>query len=151
MNTVFEITHQSRKIISELLQNLTLEQLNKIPDGFNNNIIWNIGHIIVVQQMLVYHLSNLPMLVSDAMVEKYKRGTKPEQEVTPSEIVEMQSLLFETITNTAIDFNCQRFKNYNEFTTMMGFKLRNVEDALAFNYYHEAIHIGIIMGIKKFV
>lgn len=151
MNHAFEITNQSRKIISELLQNLSLEQLNKIPEGFNNNIIWNIGHIIVVQQMLVYHLSDLPMLVSDEMVQKYKRGTKPEQDVTPSEIAEIQSLLFESIAKTEVDYNRNTFKNYKEFTTMTGFNLKNVEDALAFNYYHEAIHTGVIMGIKKFV
>ena len=151
MTHAFEITNQSRKIISELLQNLSLEQLNKIPDGFNNNIIWNIGHIIVVQQMLVYLLSDLPMLVSDEMVQKYKRGTKPEQDVTPSEIAEIQSLLFESIAKTEVDYNSNTFKSYKEFTTMTGFNLKNVEDALAFNYYHEAIHTGVIMGIKKFV
>ncbi len=151
MTHAFEITNQSRKIISELLENLSLEQLNKIPDGFNNNIIWNIGHIIVVQQMLVYLLSDLPMLVSDEMVQKYKRGTKPEQDVTPSEIAEIQFLLFESIAKTEVDYNSNTFKNYKEFTTMTGFNLKNVEDALAFNYYHEAIHTGVIMGIKKFV
>jgi hypothetical protein len=35
----------------------TLEQLNKIPEGYNNNLIWNIAHVVVVQQMLVYKLS----------------------------------------------------------------------------------------------
>ena len=54
MHQTFDITRTSRKIISQLLQDFTLEQLNTIPEGFNNNIIWNIGHIVVVQQMLVY-------------------------------------------------------------------------------------------------
>jgi hypothetical protein len=47
------------------------------PEGYSNNLIWNIAHIIVVQQMLVYKLSGLPMMISDEMVEKYKKGTKP--------------------------------------------------------------------------
>jgi hypothetical protein len=29
-------------------------------EGYSNNLIWNIAHIIVVQQMLVYKLSGLP-------------------------------------------------------------------------------------------
>ena len=151
MHQVFEITRTSRKVLSEFLENYTLEQLNTIPTGFNNNLIWNIGHIVVVQQMLVYNLSGLPMMVSQEMVAKYKRGTKPEDTVSQAEVDEIQSLLFETINQTKADFNSKIFKTYTEFTTMSGYTMRNVEDALAFNYYHEAMHIGMMMSIRKFI
>ena len=141
----------SRKIIAEYLENYTLEQLNKVPEGFNNNLIWNIGHIVVVQQMLVYNLSGLPMMVSQEMVEKYKRGSKPENLVSQAEVDEIRSLLFETINQTKADLNSKIFKTYTEFTTLSGFTMRNVEDALAFNYYHEAMHIGMMMSIRKFI
>lgn len=151
MHQVFDITRLSRKIVAEYLENYTLEQLNKVPEGFNNNLIWNIGHIVVVQQMLVYNLSGLPMMVSQEMVAKYKRGSKPEAHVSQSEVDEIRSLLFETINQTKADFNSKIFKNYTEFTTLSGFTMRNVEDALAFNYYHEAMHIGMMMSIRKFI
>lgn len=151
MHQVFEITRLSRKIVAEYLENYTLEQLNKIPEGFHNNLIWNIGHILVVQQMLVYNLSGLPMKLSQEMVEKYKRGTKPEDNVSQTEMDEIGSLLFETINQTKADFNSKIFKTYTEFTTLSGFTIRNVEDALAFNYYHEAMHIGMMMSIRKFI
>lgn len=151
MHQVFEITRLSRKIIAEYLVNYTLEQLNKVPEGFNNNLIWNIGHIVVVQQMLVYNLSGLPMMVSQEMVDKYKRGSKPEHHVSQAEVDEIWSLLFETINQTKADLNSKIFKTYTEFTTLSGFTMRNVEDALAFNYYHEAMHIGMMMSIRKFI
>lgn len=151
MHQVFEITRLSRKIIAEYLVNYTLEQLNKVPEGFNNNLIWNIGHIVVVQQMLVYNLSGLPMMVSQEMVDKYKRGSKPEHHVSQAEVDEIRSLLFETINQTKADLNSKIFKTYTEFTTLSGFTMRNVEDALAFNYYHEAMHIGMMMSIRKFI
>ena len=151
MHQVFEITRLSRKIIAEYLENYTLEQLNKVPEGFNNNLIWNIGHIVVVQQMLVYNLSGLPMMVSQEMVEKYKRGSKPENLVSQAEVDEIRSLLFETINQTKADLNSKIFKTYTEFTTLSGFTMRNIEDALAFNYYHEAMHIGMMMSIRKFI
>ena len=135
MHQAFEITRISRKVISQFLENHTLEQLNKIPEGFNNNLIWNIAHIVVVQQMLVYNLSGLPMMVSAEMLNKYKRGTKPEGEVSQLEVDEIQSLLFETINQTKADLNAKIFKTYTEFTTMSGFTIRNAEDAIAFNYY----------------
>jgi hypothetical protein len=56
------------------LNGYSLEQLNKIPqEGYSNNLIWNIGHTVVVQQMLVYKLSGLPMMIHDEMVSKYKK------------------------------------------------------------------------------
>ena len=65
MHQTFAVTKNSRKALSHFLDVISLEQLNKIPVGFNNNIIWNITHIVVVQQMLAYKLSGLPMLISD--------------------------------------------------------------------------------------
>jgi len=151
MHQVFEITRTSRKVLAQFIEQHTLEQLNKIPEGFNNNLIWNLGHCIVVQQMLVYKLSGLPMLVSDAMVEKYRKGTKPESEVSQAEIEELKAMLFETINQTKTDIARKIFKNYDEFTSMSGFTMRNIEDAMAFNYYHEAMHIGMMMSIRKFI
>lgn len=151
MHQTFEITKTSRKIALQFLENHTLEQLNTIPEGFNNNLIWNIAHIIVVQQMLVYKLSGLPMMISDEIVEKYKKGTKPEHNVTQAEVDEIKSLLFETINQTEADLNNKIFKNYDEYPTSTGFVIKSAEDAMAFNYFHEALHIGIMMSIRKFI
>ena len=151
MHQVFDITRTSRKLLSQFLDNFTLEQLNTIPHGFNNNLIWNIGHIIVVQQMLVYNLSELPMMISSEMVDKYKKGTKPEHDATQAEVDEIRSLLFETINQTKADYNSKVFKNYREYPTSSGFIIKNAEDAMAYNYYHEGMHLGVMMTIRKFV
>jgi len=151
MGDTFAITRTSRSILAKFLENHTLEQLNKVPAGFNNNLIWNIAHIIVVQQMLVYNLSGLPMMVSKEMVDSYKRGTKPERDLTQHEVDEIKVLLTTTVDQAEKDFACGIFKNYNEFTTMTGFNLKSAEEAMAFNYYHEAVHTGMMMSIRKFI
>lgn len=151
MNQLFTITATSRNMVSKILENHSLEQLNKIPEGFSNNLIWNIGHIIVTQQLLVYKLSGLPMMVPEQMVDKYKKGTKPEQDVTQSEVEEIRSLLFTTIEKTKEDYANGVFKNYQEYPTSTGFVLNNAEDAIAFNNFHEGLHIGIMMSLRKLV
>ena len=151
MGDTFAITRTSRKILAKFLEDYTLEQLNKVPHGFNNNLIWNIAHIVVVQQMLVYNLSGLTMMVSREMVDAYKRGAKPERDVTQSEVQVIKSLLTETIDQTEKDLKAGIFKTYNEFTTMTGFNLKSAEEAMAFNYYHEAVHTGVMMSIRKFI
>ena len=151
MQSTFDITLSSRNILHKFLTNYSLEQLNKVPEGYNNNLIWNIAHIVVVQQMLVYHLSGLPMLVSQEMVEKYKRDTKPEAPVTEEEVTQIKGLLYTTLEQTQKDFSEGIFKNYNAFTTMTGFNIRNVQEAMEFNNYHEGVHTGIMMRIAKFL
>ena len=151
MHRTFEITRTSRKVLSQFLENYTLEELNTIPHGYSNNLIWNIGHIIVVQQMLVYNLSGLPMMVSNEMIAKYKKGTRPEHNADQNEIDEMKRLLLATIDHSEVDFTNKIFKTYQEFTTMSGFTIKSAEDAMAFNYYHEGVHTGMMMQIRKFI
>lgn len=151
MKATFDINLTSRKTLELCLDTHTLSQLNTIPEGFSNNLIWNIGHIIVVQQLLVHHLSGLPMYVSDELVAKYRKGTKPEHTVTQEEVAEIKSLLFSTVEQTQLDFQNNRFQEYTEFTTMTGYHITSAKDAMEFNNYHEALHTGIIMQIQKFL
>ncbi|MEW5677434.1 DinB family protein [Flavobacterium enshiense] len=151
MQSTFDITLSSRNILLKFLENYSLEQLNTIPEGYNNNLIWNIGHIVVVQQMLVYNLSGLPMMVAPEMVEQYKRGTRPEIPVTQEEVEQMKKLLYATLEQTKKDFSDEIFKEYTAFTTMSGFHIRNAQEAMEFNNYHEGVHTGIMMRISKFL
>jgi hypothetical protein len=151
MSTTLAITSTNRKIFSQLLASYTLEQLNHIPEGYNNNLIWNIAHVVVVQQMLVYGLSGLPMMVSAELVEKYKKGSTPSSDTTQEEVALVQELLFKTIDQTEKDLEDKLFTKFQEYPTSTGFVLRNVDDAMNFNNFHEGIHLGVIMSIRKFV
>lgn len=151
MKNTFEVNSTSRKMLNTYFENYTLEQLNKIPEGFSNNLIWNIAHIVVTQQLLVYKFSGLPMMVSDEMVEKYRKGTKPEKDVTQAEADEIKVLLFDTLNKLEEDYNKGIFVNYEEYPTSTGFILKSAEGALEFNNFHEGLHIGIMMSIRKFV
>ena len=151
MNPIFEVQKTIREILLKILDSHSLEQLNKIPEGFNNNIIWNIAHCVAAQQTLVYKLSGLPTMVTEEFISKYRKGTKPEGDVSQEEVNEVRNLLSETLEKTKNDFESGLFVDYTEYTTSMGFTLRNVHDALNFNNYHEGIHTGIIMTLRKLV
>ncbi|WP_269224249.1 MULTISPECIES: DinB family protein [Flavobacterium] len=151
MQDTFEVNRTGRKMLSSYFENYTLEQLNKIPDGFSNNLIWNLGHIVVTQQLLVYKLSGLPMAVSDEMVEKYRKGTKPEHDVTQEEANQIQALLFQTIDQLEVDYKNGIFVNYQEYPTSTGYILKSTKGAIEFNNFHEGLHIGIMMSIRKFI
>lgn len=151
MKSTFKIWETNRKLHSGFLERYSLEQLNKIPSGFTNNIIWNIGHIITTQQGLVYRLSGLPVTISKEFHNKYKIGTFPTKPVTQEEVDEIKSLLLSQIQHTREDYDSGRFQNFNEYVTSIGFHLASIEEAISFNNYHEAIHLGFMINIQKFI
>ena len=83
MNEIFEFIINSRQAFIQLIDSLSIEQLNKIPDGYNNNIIWNFGHIVVSTQTLCYVRTGI---LTDTNAVKfnefYKKDTRPTYTVT---------------------------------------------------------------------
>lgn len=151
MQALLKTWETSRNNYLRFIEPFTLEQLNKVPQGFNNNIIWNVGHIIVAQQSLVYRLSGHPMQVSDEMLNLYKPGTKPERDVTQTEADELKQLLIKLCEQTRKDMERNIFTSFTGRMTATGFDLTTLDDALEFNNYHEGLHLGIMMSIRKFL
>ncbi|WP_299113894.1 DinB family protein [uncultured Winogradskyella sp.] len=149
MHYDIDITRKNRILLEGFLDRLTLEQLNKVPAGFKNNIIWNIAHSIITQQLLVYKLSGLEGVLSDKMISLYRKGTKTERDVSQAEVEEIRRLLYAPINQTEEDYNNGVFKGYKEYTVSTGSILTNVDEALAFNNFHEGIHYGYILALIK--
>ncbi len=151
MEATFRIWQTSRGLYQNFLDNYSLDQLNTIPPGMSNNLIWNIGHVIVSQQKLVYALSGLPMHISDSLFEKYQNGSRPDGKTTQAEVDEIKKLLSEMVEKTKFDFEAGVFKEFHPYQTKTGCHLGTWKEAMEFNNYHEGIHLGIMLQIKKFL
>lgn len=149
MNIVLETTLQHRKIFYRILKQTPNEELLQIPVGYRNNIFWNIAHVLVTQQLLTYNRSNLPMIVPKYIIEKFRKGTVPDGRATQEEMNEISSYLFSTIELTRVDYEANVFKTYDQFTTDSKSEIRSVNDALVFNLFHEGMHLGIILSLRK--
>lgn len=142
---------QTRKFLLTLIEGLTLEQLNKQPNGFNNNIFWNIGHIVVAQQGLCYVRAGLQPHLDEAILNEFKSGTKPNRAYTQDDLDRMKSALFSTLDELEQDISKNYFVQYAPFSTRYDVEIKNIEDAVAFLQFHEGLHIGYIMALKKIV
>ncbi|MDP5082591.1 MAG: DinB family protein [Winogradskyella sp.] len=149
MDWAFDIAIKNRKLLENFIETHSLEDLNKVPEGFNNNIIWNIAHTIVTQQLLVYKLSGLPMLLSEDMVDRFKKGTKTEGDLSQAEVDTIKGLLFSPLEKTKKDYNNKIFQSYNTYTVSTKSTLTTVEEAIEFNNFHEGIHLGYILALRK--
>jgi len=151
LKNLFEITLLNRKRLYEILDTTPRGQLLDIPDGYRNNIWWNIVHVVVTQQLLLYKLSGLQMRVPEVFIEKFKKGTVPDGSATDEEMKEIAAFLVSTAEWAEEDYENGLFKSYSEYTTSAKITLQSVEDAIAFNAYHEGLHMGTIIALQKAV
>jgi len=148
---VLQMTSGHRETLIKLMDRLSVDQLNQVNTPFKNNIVWNCAHVIAIQQRLVYVLSGLRTHVGFEFVERYQMGTAPSHDLTETEITEIKLLLKESHQTVISDFEANKFTNFIPYTTKIGVELKSIEDAFAFNLYHEALHLGIILGQMKFL
>jgi len=151
MQSQINILRATRENALKTIDGFSIEELNQIPEGFNNNLIWHLGHMVVTQQLLVYGLSGLPKNVSDEWIAKYRKGTKPEGEVGAEEFEQIKAKMLETIDQMQADFEKGIFKNFKTYPTSYGYTLNSAADAAAFNNVHEAMHLGNLISMKKLV
>ncbi|KJD31914.1 hypothetical protein PW52_16285 [Tamlana sedimentorum] len=152
MDFVFKVLNNTRRIFKNIIEENTLEDLNKIPEGFNNNIIWNIAHVVVTLEVLAYKLSGLEVSLDNEMINKYKKDSKPEGTISQKEVDEIKALLTSTIKKVETDYNAGIFKTYNEYTvSTTGNTLTKIEDALQFVFLHEGLHYGYVLALLKVV
>ena len=151
LEKIFDTTVKNRKLLHKILDSTPKDKLLKIPEGFRNNIWWNIAHVVVTQQLLVYKFSGLQIRIPEAYVDKFKKGSVPDGSATNEEIKEIGDFLLSTAEWAKEDYENGLFENYNEYTTSLNVTLGNVEDAMTFNIFHEGLHLGAVLALKKLV
>ncbi|WP_026998899.1 DinB family protein [Eisenibacter elegans] len=141
----------SRQNLLTALAPLSLAQLNHIPQGFRNNLIWNLGHLVVTQQLLVYRNSGLQTIVPEELIVKYRKGTVPDGKASQAERAQLERLALELIYKTALDFEQGAFETYTPYATSYGAILNNLHDAMVFNNVHEGLHYGYVLAQRRLV
>ncbi len=151
MKIEFSVLKKARELVMKEIEGLTLEQLHTIPNGFSNNIAWNVAHLVVTQQLLHYGLSGNNMLCPDDLIENYRKGTFPKDNFSEEEFDSVKDLLIGLPETLEEDYEAGIFDGFKEYPTSTGYVLTSIEQAIAFNNFHEGLHYGIIRSIKKLV
>ena len=151
MEYLLNITRQTRENFIRLIETSTVEELNEVPAGFNNNIIWNFAHIVASQQGLCYLPSNVAPVIEMQYITPYRKGTRPERFIAAEEINTIKALMRSCIDRLEQDLNDNKFVNYTSFKTDYGVEISSVAEAVQFFVVHDAFHYGIANAIKKVI
>lgn len=151
MEEIFKFMTDSRRSFIDTINGLCLEELNEVPQGYNNNIIWNFGHIIVSTPLLCYVRTGI---WEDGQaikyVNKYKKGTKPNELIGVSELEELKARALSSVEQLKKDYQEGVFTSMQPFnTSTYQSSLYTMEDVLITCVGHDNLHYGYAKAIIK--
>jgi len=149
MQNIIDMQTQTRNLISLATRSLTPEQWFTIPTGHDNNIAWNVGHIITVHQSLVYRLSYNETHTTKEFAKMFNPGTSPADWTENPDPSELSELLTSTHEAFIADHANGHFTKYRPYATTTGVSLQTVTDGATFNLFHEGLHLGTILAIRN--
>jgi hypothetical protein len=151
MTSLIDSIQKVRHFLLQQIEDLDATTLNQIPTGFNNNIAWNLGHLIAAQQGICYVRTGVRMVVEDKYFTEFKPGTKPERFFDQAEIEQIKKLLLSSLVQLPLDYKNGLFSTYPAWTTRYGVEIASIEEAVRFVLFHEGLHSGVIQAMKKLV
>ena len=151
MKKELEIFRKTRTFLLSIINDLTTEQLNLIPTGFNNNVVWNLGHLVAAQQGVCYVRGGLPMVVEEKYFLAYKPESKPAGYINDAEIEVLKAQLLSTIDKLEEDLAANVFAANPSWTNRYGVEHATIADSIRFLLFHDGLHLGYIMALKRVV
>lgn len=140
-----ELLRAARRNVHRICAAFSVEELNRIPAGLNNNLIWNAGHLIATLEGLTYGLSGLPQPSGPDFIARYRKGTAPHGDADAAECARILDDLLPSVDRFAADLDRLDWSNYREYATSFGVTLHDLGDAITFNNMHETLHLGAVL------
>ena len=131
---------------------LSESQADLVPEGFNNNIRWNLGHVYLVQEKFAFGFTDEPMQLPDGFAELFGGKTKPSDwKVQPPSLPELVKML-EDQTSRIKEKLSDRLNEVvaKPLNMPSGLTLKTIGEFLAFSMYHEGQHVQTIKMLKRF-
>ncbi|MFB3164833.1 DinB family protein [Neobacillus sp. 179-J 1A1 HS] len=143
---LFNQLESYRSYILGVLENVSEEDAEVIPKGFNNNIRWNLGHIYLDQYLWIQAVTKEKAGVPEQFQTWFGYGTSPVNFTpeTPT-LGELKNLLKEQPAQIKAQYG-ERLEE--EFPpTEMG--MHTIEQVLIRTIFHEGMHLQTILDLKK--
>lgn len=146
LSATFKSTISTRKSIGLILDRVPLEMVNAIPEGQNNNIVWNAAHLIAVQQTLVNRRSGYQYTEDKFITKEFLPGTAPTGDLDKETVAHIKDRIVANALDMEKAYNDGLYAEYTPFETRTKIELATVEDAINFELMHTGLHLGYIIS-----
>lgn len=135
-----------RKWTVDYLKTIPNEIANEIPAGYNNNILWNAGHILVGWDNTVYPVIGEARRLDSSYHLMFPSGSSPKEWAgNPPSLNEIVELLESQISN--MEVACKGKVQTPLKQPFLG--METLEEMILFHMNHENFHMGIVKGMRQ--
>jgi hypothetical protein len=125
------------------------EEWLRIPQGYSNNILWNIGHLSTLADRVIFGLSELPTFFSRKEMKGLMKDTSPSDWKESPDLAKIKEYFLSYYTRIETATHQQAFQKFLAFPLGDHLYIDSALEAVRFALCHEACHLGIISGIVK--
>lgn len=133
------------------LDSVDVETVLVIPKGFNNNLLWNFGHIFWALEELMHSFGNEQSTMSQEWIEMFRIGSSPRDwKASPPSLSEIRSALDTQPSRIIKTFSGKLFDKLEKpFKLGSELELTTLAEVLGFINWHEGLHQGTITAMTK--
>jgi hypothetical protein len=144
--------NMSRDTLMKSIRYISETDADVMPNGFNNTIRWNIGHVLTSSDR-TFANAKLTLQLPLNYKELFLTGTSPKTWTNdvPSlkelfSQLEQQKIKVQEIFSNRLD---EKLEAPIKLKLYEGYELNSIGELLNFFVFHEAMHIGYINALKR--
>ncbi|MGF7031218.1 putative damage-inducible protein DinB [Paenibacillus mucilaginosus] len=76
---LFDLVERVRTQFLKAAESCPADQRREVPQGFNNHLHWQLGHIVTVGEGILFRLSGEPSALPESYGALFSNGTRPSE------------------------------------------------------------------------
>ncbi|MGF7048154.1 putative damage-inducible protein DinB [Paenibacillus sp. DS2015] len=145
---LFGLFERVRERIIHQVENVPESHRNLVPNGFNNSLHWQLGHIITISDGVILGYGGVESKIPTSYAPLFRNGTKPAdwQKEPPHWDVLILQLReqFQVLQETLHGKLSEPVAVKDNFA-----KAETIGDLVQLNMTHENLHLGMITAMVK--
>lgn len=143
---LFQQLETVRSWTIEVAQSIPEEIVHTVPEGFNNNLLWQVGHVLASTEYFLFDLPEKEIHLPNDHYELFGSGTSPGE--WNGDVPKIAQLI------TDLENQSERMKQISNEQLRQplpapkhGFQTAG--DCAGFSVMHEALHVGKIEEMQR--
>jgi uncharacterized damage-inducible protein DinB len=137
----------TRNRLIKLAESCPADKRIVIPVGFNNNVLWNLGHILTATDGVMYLFTGQNRQLPESYRGLFGNGTKPAD--WPEDMPAWDTIIAQ-LQEQSVQLRTDFGGKMDQAAVPENFtKAETVDELLQYALVHEANHIGVINAMLK--